>query len=188
MTKFIYTENDVVLKQPKIEDLLEECSLLGLNLKKAGPREELEKGFEKARREETTVLIKSLNLVAGWDDTHDEYFVVLRDVYDPRNLMAVLFERIVAVEEEDPEEDLRNIRKVISDYLGVIEQKEKVSLQDARERLFSLSAEMKKALALFEEDEYSEEDFEKLSDALDKAYFEPLSEILEGVLVTIAGN
>jgi vacuolar-type H+-ATPase subunit C/Vma6 len=188
MAKFIYTENDVVLKQPEIGNLLEDCSLLGLNLNSADGRGELERGLAKARREESTVLVKSLNLVAGWDDTHEEYYVVLRDVYDPRNLMAVLFERIVSGEEDELENDLQNIRTIISNYLGVIEQKEKVSLQEAKERLITLSTDMKKALALFEEDEYSEEDFDKLSDALDKAYFEPISEILEGVLVTIAGN
>ena len=188
MAKFIYTENDVVLKQQEIEDLVEDCSLLGLNMKSADSRGELERSLAKAREKESTVLVKTLNLVAGWDDTHEEYYVVLRGVYDPRNLMAVLFERIVSSEEDELEDDLQNIQRVISNYLGVIEQKEKVSLQDARERLIGLSRELKKALSLFDEDDYSEEDFDKLSEALDKAYFEPLSEILEGVLVTIAGN
>jgi vacuolar-type H+-ATPase subunit C/Vma6 len=47
---------------------------------------------------------------------------------------------------------------------------------------------MKDTMALFQEDEFSDKDLEKLSEALDKAYFEPISELLEGILVTIAGN
>ena len=188
MGKPAYTERDVVLKQESVAELLEECSMMGSGLKTEARKKELTDCLERAKRENATVPVEALNLTAGWDDFHEEYFLVLPDVYDPRNLIAVLFERLVSSEEDDPEADLGGALSIIEKYLGVIEEKEKVSLRDAKEKLVDLTTEMKKALILFEEEEYSEEEFDRLSGALDKAYFDPISEILEGVLVTIAGN
>jgi hypothetical protein len=188
MEKPKYTERDMVLKQQSVPELIEECSVMGIGLKTDALRKQLADSLERAKTENSPVFVEPLKVTAGWDDFHEEFYLVIPDVYDPRNLVAVLFERIISSEEDDPEEDLRGARAVIESYLGVIEEKEKISLRDAKEKLFALTADMKKALLLFEEEEYSEEEFDKLSEALDKAYFDPISELLEGVLVTIAGG
>lgn len=178
----VYTEHDLVLKQESLYQIMEECSLLGINLQKEESRKELRRSLEQARSEGADVLAKSLNLVAGWDETHEEYFIVVRDVYDPRNLVAVLFERIVA------EDETVDVGTIIGRYLGVIEEKEKISLGEAKEKLVKLAADLKTALEIYEDDEYTEEELDRLSDSLDDGYFNPIAEVLEGILVTIAGN
>jgi len=100
----------------------------------------------------------------------------------------VLFERLTTIEEEDPEMDRENALSLIETYLGIIEKREKISLEEIKKKLAELTRSMKDTLAAFQEDEFSDKDFEKLSEALDRAYFEPISELLEGVLVAIAGN
>jgi hypothetical protein len=182
MAHVIYTEHDYVLKQANIEDLIEDCSLAGMDIKKDEQRLELRKSFEKAQRTDTTVPVRALNLIAGWDDIHEEYYAVIRNFYDPQNLIAVLFERIVSGDDEDDAEE------IIEKYFAVIEEKEKISLAGVREKLIKITADLKKTLALYENDEYTEEDLNRLSASLDKAYFDPIAELLEGVLVTIAGN
>ncbi|MDR2588313.1 MAG: hypothetical protein LBC67_02695 [Spirochaetales bacterium] len=104
--------------------------------------------------------------------------------YDPRALVNLLYERLVS--REDAEEP----RALVEKYIGVIEEKEKIPLAEIKEKTIRLGEALRGALALYEEDgdAYSETDIEKLSTALDAAYFDPLSELLEGVLVVIAGN
>jgi len=188
MEKPLYTGRDLVLKRDSIPELLDELTMLGIAPKTEVPRRGLDDSLELAKTENRPVVARDPGMTLGWDDFHGEYYLVVPDTYDPGNLVAVLFERLVSGGEEDPEEDLREGRRLIQEYLGVIEEKEKVSLRDVKEKLASLVTDMKKALRLFEEEDYSDEEFDRLSTALDKAYFDPISEILEGVLVTIAGG
>lgn len=188
MSKPHYSPRDMILKQDNIPLLLEELAMIGLDPKSDAVREKLTQALERARMDNKPTPVEEMDLSAGWDDFHEEYYLVVPDVYDPSNLVAVLFERLVAGGEEDPEEDLQEGQRLIQEYLGVIEEKEKISLREVKERLLHLTEEMKKALQLFDEEEYTEEEFDRLSAALDKAYFDPISEILEGVLVSIAGG
>jgi hypothetical protein len=182
-----YTEHDYVLKSANTEDILSECGLAGFKFSRA-QEAQLGAGFEKARREDTAVSLPALNLTAGWDETRQEYYIIVKNMYEPRNLLDILYERLVWEKAENPEDEDKEIRAHIGNYLGVIEKREKVSLAETKEKLASIALDMRKTLAVYADGEYSDEDIERLSDSLDRTYFDPITELLEGVIIAIAGN
>lgn len=182
-----YTEHDFVLKSADIADILSGCASAGLDVSREKAAL-LCGGLEKARREDTLVPLAALNLIAGWDEGRQEYCVIVKDMYEPRNLLAVLYERLVWERAENPEDEEKEIRGCIERYLGVIEKKEKIPLSETREKLAVLAIDMRRTLAVYGDEEYPEQDIERLSDSLDKSYFDPMTELLEGVIVAIAGN
>jgi len=184
--KPFYTEQDLVFKHPEIGGLLHDVQTYGiLNPEQ---RSTLVHLLEEARATGELKEFPDINAHVGVDREKEEFVLAIHDVYDPRNLLTVLFERLTSREEEDPEQDKEHARKLIDSYLRVIEKRERVNLEEVKKKLVQLTSSMKDTMALFQGDEFSDQDLEKLSQALDKAYFEPLSELLEGILVTIAGN
>ncbi|GAB4224958.1 MAG: hypothetical protein Kow009_16430 [Spirochaetales bacterium] len=181
-----YTEQDLVFKHAEIKGLLQEVQAYGLL--NSDQRSLLVRVLEKVRSRGDTEPVPGLNAHAGLDQEKGEFFLVIHDVYDPRNLLTILFDRITSTEIADPQQDKEHARDLIESYLGRIEKRERVHLEEVKQKLFQLTSSMKDTIALFQEDEFNDKDLEKLSEALDKAYFEPISELLEGVLVTIAGN
>jgi len=184
--KPFYTERDLVLKHTDMGGLLHDVQSYGIL--NPDQRSELVRLLEEARSTGELKEFPDMNAHVGVDRETNELLLVIHDVYDPRNLLTVLFDRLTSIEEEDPQRDKEHALSLIESYLGVIEKRERVSLQEVKRKLIQLTTSMKETIALFQEDEFSDNDLEKLSEALDKAYFEPLSELLEGVLVTIAGN
>ena len=183
MTDPLYTERDLVLKGPTVERVLADCSMLELGVQQSKLRSELVKSLDRAKYEGRPVVCEDLKLTAAWDETRKEYCAVLKGFYDPSNLVSILYERLTTLNSE-----VENTDDLVDRYLGVIEEKEKVSLLDARQKLKILAKELRETLSLYQEEEFSEQDLEKLSTILDTTYFDPISELLEGVLVTIAGN
>jgi hypothetical protein len=183
----MYTEHDYVLKASEAGELVEDCRLMGLCLSEE--KEELFcEALEKARREDLAVRLPFLNLVAGWDEGRGEYYAAIQNMYDPQNLLNILYERLLEEKAESPTQEAQAIRARIEAYLGVIEQKEKISLAETKDKLKGLALDMRRTLAVYEDEEYCEEDIERLSASIEKAYFDPIRELLEGVIVTIAGN
>lgn len=181
-----YTEQDLVLKHTNIGGLLHDAQSYGIL--NPDQRSALVRLLEEARSTGELKAFPDINAHVGVDLKNGEFLLVIHDVYDPRNLLTVLFDRLTSIEEEDPQKDKDHALRLIDSYLGMIEKREHVSLHVVKQKLIQLTTSMKDTMALFKEDEFSEKDLEKLSEALDKAYFEPLSELLEGILVTIAGN
>ncbi len=184
--KPIYTEQDLVLKHPEIEGILTEIQSYGIL--RPEQRAQLITLLETTKTGGEPLEFSDLDAWVGKDPITNDYLLVIRNIYDPRNLLTVLFERLTTIEEEDPEMDRENALSLIETYLGIIEKREKISLEEIKKKLAELTRSMKDTLAAFQKDEFSDKDFEKLSEALDRAYFEPISELLEGVLVAIAGN
>jgi hypothetical protein len=182
-----YTEHDYVLKAATKKDILLDCDIAGLNFSRA-QKIQLEAAMEKARREGAAAALPALNLSAGWDETRQEYFIIIKDMYDPRNLLDVLYGRLLWERAENPEDEDKEIRAHIEKYLGIIEKKEGVSLSETKEKLAVIALDMRKTLSVYEDGEYSDMDIEKLSDSLDRTYFDPIMELLEGVVIAIAGN
>ena len=187
MINTVYTEHDCVIKNSDIEELLDACSMAGLNLEETD-KDKLCAELENSRSKDEPVHIDLLNLIAGWDEPRREYYVVIKNVYNPQNIIDILYERLVWERPDNPEDEIENINTNIERYLGVIEMREKISLAETKEKIKTLTGEMRKTLAVLEGDDYSEEEIERISDSLDTAYFDPITELLEGILVTIAGR
>ncbi|MDR1933623.1 MAG: hypothetical protein LBQ57_12475 [Spirochaetales bacterium] len=182
MSKPAYTEQDYVLRSGDIEDILS-----GLDVSRE-KKSELREGLQKARAGGGAAGLPALNLSAGWDDTREEYYIVIRNMYDPRNLLDVLYERLLWEKTEDPADPAGALRTNIEKYLGVIEKKEKISLAKTKEKLAEIAIDMRRTLAVYEDGAYSEEEMERLSGSLDRAYFDPITELLESVIITLAGR
>lgn len=120
------------------------------------------------------------------DSPNSERDYVVKNMYDPRNILETLYERLAAPKEGDAWGE--EACALVDEYLGLIEEKERVSLAETREKLKKLVINMNKTLDVYEGDEFSGEDLDRLYDALTKAYFDPVQELLEGVIVAIAGN
>jgi hypothetical protein len=185
---FPYTENDTVLKESLPERLIELFSSRVSDGDEAALGEKLTRLFEEARTGGKHLSLPERNLTLGWDDGFDQYFIVIHGLYDPENLMAILYERLVRFEKENLGEDIAECADLINRYIGVIEKKEKIDLAEIKSKLTETTSKMKETVYLFLEEQFNEEDIEKLSKALDHAYYEPITEMLEGVLVTIAGR
>ena len=181
----MYCERDYVVKAFDAEGLLAECDCVGVVF---SPEKEtaLRAALEEARRQKRPRSLPFLNLLAGWDEKRENYYLAVKDMYDPRNLLEVLYDRLVVEKAGDPESE--EAGSLVDAYLGVIEEKEHISLAETREKLTRLVADMGRTLELYEDGEYSEEELERLYDTLTKAYFDPVRELLEGVIVAIAGN
>ncbi|MCL1817280.1 MAG: hypothetical protein FWG35_00025 [Spirochaetaceae bacterium] len=183
----MYCERDYVVKASDVGGLLAECDCVGLVFS-AEKEAALRAALEDARRQREPRSLPFLNLLAGWDEKREKYYLAVRDMYDPRNLLEVLYDRLVVEKTGNPEKENEKAGSLIGAYLGVIEEKEHISLAETREKLTRLTADMHRTLAVYEDEEYSPEELERLYDTLTKAYFDPVRELLEGVIVAIAGN
>jgi len=181
------TERDYVIKASDAGGILAECDCVGLVFS-AKEEKALRAALEDVRRQAVALSLPFRNLLAGWDEKREQYYLVVKNMYDPRNLLEVLYDRLVMERTEDPQRENEETSKIINAYLGVIEEKEHISLAETREKLTRLAADMRKTLDVYENDEYSAEELERLYETLTKAYFDPVLELLEGVIVAIAGN
>jgi hypothetical protein len=186
--KIPYTENDIVFKESDAERLVDQYLSTGFTMNEPTLRDRILEATEQARRRATPFEMTGPDIVLGWDDVFEAHYLIIRNAYDPENLVAMLYERLVRFEEDELENDLASSVELIGRYVGKIEAKEHVDLSETRANLIELTTRMKQTVHLFMEDQYSEDDIEHLSTALDQAYYEPLTEALEGMLVIIAGN
>ena len=189
------------MKASSFEELLAECDCVGLEFSPEN-EEALRAALEDARRllrdsslpfwdpegPDGQPARRAATLLAGWDAADERYYLAVKGMYDPRNLLQILYERLVGERGGAAERETEDAASLIDAYLGVIEEKERISLAAAREKLTELAVDMWRTLDVYEDDEYSEEELERLCDTLTKAYFDPLRELLEGVIVAIAGN
>lgn len=179
-----YDHNDIVLKEYTIHGTID--ATLHFFGATAGIRNKLEKALKQARKEKKTVKAGEVPAEAFYDEETGEYLIILKNSYDPRNLVAVLFDRIVEERDLELKEDLESGNKLIDNYLGRIEEKEKVDLAEYRKMIKSLAAEMKETIHLTNEHEFSEQELEHLSGEIDERYYGPIVEQMEEILATIS--
>ena len=180
MMRPAYCEHDYALWASGAGELLEECDCVGLKFSRE-KEEALRAALEDARRQAEPRSLPFLNLTASYDEKQEKYYLVIKNMYYPRNLLETLYDRLIMEKTEDA-------GSLVDAYLGVIEEKEHMSLAQAREKLKTLAADMRQILDLYGDSDYSENELKRLADTLSKAYFDPIQELLEGVIVAIAGN
>jgi hypothetical protein len=178
--KLPYTEHDMVFKEPDAMRLVDQYLATGFVLNEPTLKGRILEAIEQARRGAAPVEMNGPAIEA--------HYLVIHGAYDPENLVAMLYDHLVRFEEDELETDLAAAIDLIGRYVGTIEAKEHVDLSETRANLIDLTTKMKQTVHLFLEDQYSEDDIDHLSSALDRAYYEPLTEALEGMLVIIAGN
>jgi hypothetical protein len=186
--KLPYSENDAVYKEIDPAKLVEHYISTGFAPASPALKERIYAALERARQSGSPIELSEPYITLGWDDAFEAHYLVIHDTYDPENLIAMLYDRLVRFEEDELANDVATASDLIQRYVGRIEAKEGINLSEIKLRLIELASKMKETVHLFLEDEFNEDDIENLSKALDRAYYEPLTETLEGVLVSIAGN
>lgn len=183
-----FTHKDLAIKSDSIDELIELA--LEYSGDKTGLRNELNRQLAKCKKEGIQSGTKS-NFVAGYDRMRKEYFLVIKDQYEPAYLLTMLYELATEVNFFGAIEDEIQVRSSqITDYLSEIEKNEELNLGSEKEQLTSLVYQFIQMLKLYEnEDDMSEEEMERLSSKFDQLFYKPISDIIEGILKQLkSGN
>ena len=187
--KTIFCEHDLAFKSPNKDELIE-MGLEYLSPAKPGVRNELTKMVQRSKREGFQLGKKS-NFVAGFDKKRDEYFLYIKNHYEPVYQLAMLFELIsedFGNSETDREMEIR--KQQINSYLSVIEKNEELDLREESAKLINLSGSFIQTYAEYRDDDnLTEEELHRLSERIDFSFFKPMSEIIEEIMNQfISGN
>ncbi len=180
--KTLFTEKDLAFKSNDTAELIE-LALTYLEPAKPGVRNELSKMIKKCKNEGLQAGKKN-PFTAGYDKKRGEYFLFIKDQYEPSYQLAMLFELLTEsqwIGESSREIQIR--KEQIQSYLGLIEKNEELNLSEEQSQLIQLSAQLVEMLALYQdEDQLTDEEIERLSDKIDLSLYQPISNIIESIL------
>ena len=180
-----YTENDLVFKSDSINDVISQYSeFLGEDTP-SGFRNEVTRLLNKAVKEKRMAHSSGLDLEALYDKEKGEYILIKQGVYSPQNLLFNLFDLLVEHPEGDPAELKQDAGELIDRYIGEIEGREGMNFLGQRENLKQLCGEMIETMSILDEQDFRDDELEKVSDQIDKTYYEPIGMILQGILIDI---
>jgi hypothetical protein len=120
-----------------------------------------------------------------FDPEQEEYILIQPGVYSAANLLYALFDILVGTPSGNPDVLQTGVFEDIDRYLGRIEEKEKRNFNKQKEELKRISGELIQTLAILDEQDFKEQDMEKLAAEIDKTYYEPLGLILQTLLIEI---
>ena len=180
-----YTENDLVFKSENINDVISQYTEYLAEDPPAGFRNEMTRLLGRAEKEKRRVHSSGLDLDALYDRDRGEYVLIKQGVYSPHNLLFNLFDILVEHPEGEPEELRKEAEELIDRYIGEIEGREGMNFLGQRQNLKQLSGEMIETMHILDEQDFREAELEKLSDQIDKNYYEPIGMILQGILIDI---
>lgn len=184
----VFTEKDLAIKSKDPDELVE----MGLEYQGSisGLRNELTKMIERSKKEGLQKGKKS-SFIAGFDKGRHEYFLMIKDLYDPHYMLLMLYELIseTAMSENEEEEIAIRLEQIHS-YLDEIAKNESIDLESEKSEMLNLTDQYLKMLKMYgEDDDFSDEELERLSSHFDVTFFEPLSKIIETILSRIkSGN
>ena len=117
-----FTHKDLAMKSPDADELIElAIEYVG---DKSGLRNELNRQLSKCKKEGIQSGTKS-SFVAGYDRMRKEYFLVIKEQYEPAYLLTMLYELVTEVHFFCTIEDEIQIRnQQINSYLSEIEKNE----------------------------------------------------------------
>ncbi|MBI9103315.1 MAG: hypothetical protein JEY99_12935 [Spirochaetales bacterium] len=180
-----YTESDLVFKDETANAVISLYLEYLPEDERKGVRSELNRVFKRAEKEKRAARSTGLDVRALFNKEAGEYILIKPGVYSPQNLLFVLFDILVEHPEGDAEELKADAYNLIDRYIGEIEGREGVNFLGQRENLKQLAGEMIETMCLLDEQEFKEEELEKLSNQIDSTYYEPIGMILQGILIDI---
>lgn len=180
-----YTEQDIVFKGETINEVISTYLETLDKDSREGVRNELSKILRKAEREHKPVASASQDIEGRFDAPGHQYLLIRRGAYNAPNLLFILFDILVEHPEGNPEEIEAETFEAIDRYIGEIEGREGMNFLGQRENLKQIAREMIHTLAMLEEEDFPEAELEKVSEGIDKNYYEPLAMILQSILIEI---
>jgi len=180
-----YTENDLVFKDETANGVISQYLDYLPEEEREGVRSELNRVFKKSEKEKRKTKSAGLDVAALFNKDMGEYILIKPGVYSPQNLLFILFDILVEHPEGDHDELKADANDLIDRYIGEIEGREGVNFLGQRENLKQLAGEMIETMCILDEQDFKEEELEKLSNQIDTTYYEPIGMILQGILIDI---
>jgi hypothetical protein len=180
--KTYYTEKDFVIKDTELNNTVN-AALEFLGRKIPGARNTITNGLKKSEKQNEIIHSEQLNLYFCKDKKRDEYNVIRRDFYESTNLLYSLFDLCTEFYDElDFEKEILDRESFITAFLSEIEKNEKLNLNAEKQMLKDLVREMLKTLSVYNQEELTEDEAASISDTVDRAFYAPITEILETLM------
>lgn len=178
----LVTENDALYCDVSTNDIITELLPLygeGENFKK-----ELKQLFARAKKNQSLESYQE-EIIVGYSEEEECYFLVHKNFYEPRNLMMTLYEKLLAEAEEEYNEACEKGELSIDLYINKVQDMESVDLGEEKTALKTLAREMYKMFHILSDRDYTDEELEGYYDELEEQHLEPIAEMLEAILLKI---
>lgn len=183
--KISFTEQDIVFKGETLNEVISYYLDSLDEESREGVRSDLTRLLKKAEKEKRAAYSETHNLEGFFDAPTHIYLLIRRGAYNAANLLYNLFDILVEHPQGEPEELEARAFLDIDRYIGEIEGREGINLLGQRENLKQICREMIHTLCLIDEEEFPDRELEKLSDTIDRNYYEPMALILQEILIQI---
>lgn len=180
-----YTENDFSFRAETIDELSEFLEAYS-GRKIEGLRSELRRLSSRSKKDGRFYESLKTGFWVGFDPQRSDYIIYRKDVYDPANLFFSLFDLIISPTDTSIEEELELKNNAVNRYFAKAAEMEGESLDDEKDRVFAILRQMIEVIRSFDNDDFTEEETERISEIVDKTYFKPLEEIFNEIIDRIA--
>lgn len=183
--KIYYTENDFVIKSENETEIINATlDFIGRNI--AGTRNKIDKALKKAKKDKKPFFDTELGLDFVWDNARKEYNVIKKAFYEHTNIIHNLFDLITEFFDNSKPLDEKSKRlEYVDKYLDKIAEYEQMDFSKEKTKLKEIIEEMMETLAVYSEQELTEEEAESISDSIDNAFYKPIAEILENIILQV---
>ncbi len=180
-----YTENDFSFRAETLDELSEFLEVYS-GRKIEGLRSELRRLSSRSKKDGRFYESSKTGFWVGFDPQRSDYIIYRKDVYDPANLFFSLFDLIVSPTDTSIEEELELKNNAVNRYFAKAAEMEGESFDDEKDRVFAILRQMIEVIRSFDNDDFTEEETERISEIVDKTYFKPLEEIFNEIIDRIA--
>ena len=180
-----YTENDFSFRAETIDELSEFLEAYS-GRKIEGLRSELRRLSSRSKKDGRFYESSKTGFWVGFDPQRSDYIIYRKDVYDPANLFFSLFDLIISPTDTSIEEELELKNNAVNRYFAKAVEMEGESFDDEKDRVFAILRQMIEVIRSFDNDDFTEEETERISEIVDKTYFKPLEEIFNEIIDRIA--
>ncbi len=184
-----YTEKDFVFKSSSINEIVENCNNMN-GQRVEGLRREITSLCNQVKKENSILKSKKANVEIGFDANREEYFFIKRDIYDPANMFSVLFDILTEYTDLDVDKEIEEKSLYLEKYFKRVEEFENFKLTRECSELKELISKMVNTISVLEQEQDYEEvsygEIERLADAIDKEFYQPIEEIFNSILDKIS--
>jgi hypothetical protein len=180
MYSLLFSPKDTVLRSDNFENILEQYEEVLGNTPPPALQKQIKTAIDESKNNGLTMEVSDA-ISTYWDESRDEMLVILKDCYNIFMHNATLYDVIVYMT-GNHETGIKEASSAIDKYLAVVENHEKIALDDEKELLKETTLELKKTLSLIQEEEYSQEDLEAVFKALNEKYYSILESVLENII------
>lgn len=176
-----YTENDFSFRAETVDELSEFLEAYG-GRKIEGLRSELMQLGSRSKKDGRFYESPKTGFWIGFDPQRSDYIIYRKDVYDPANLFFALFDIIVTPTDSSVEEEIALKTDAVTRYFAKAAEMEGESFDSERKKVVEVLNQMTEVIRSFDNEDFNEEEMERISETIDKTYFSLLEDIFNGII------